>query len=128
MVDKDGILVTVEAVPNEEGGPSNIGAEAKPNQRGTKWKQDTPKTPAEKPKSKRKQNATKTPCETIDLRDGSQEAKQEEETVLPEDTSQLPETDIIEQLQLSLAYGEWIFVPILHILEGNWMQVEAEVG
>ncbi|KAL2644464.1 hypothetical protein R1flu_012051 [Riccia fluitans] len=104
MVDENGIPITIEAVLNEEGGPSN--AEAEPDQRGNKQKQDTPKTLAEKLKSRKNTKVMKKPCETIDLSDELQEAKWEEETVLPEDTSQLPEFNIIEKFCLSLAYGE----------------------
>ncbi|KAL2613033.1 hypothetical protein R1flu_024725 [Riccia fluitans] len=86
MIPEAGIPVIVEAVLNEEGGPSAATAEAELDQRGTKRKQDTPKTPADKPKARRKQKTMKKPSETIELSDKSQEAKQEEETVLPKDT------------------------------------------
>ncbi|KAL2613072.1 hypothetical protein R1flu_024764 [Riccia fluitans] len=95
MVDKDGIPVIVETILNEEAGPST--AKAEPDQRGTKRKQDTLKTPTDKPKSRRKVKTTKKPCETIELSDESCEVKQEEETILPKDSSQLPESDIIEK-------------------------------
>ncbi|KAL2633955.1 hypothetical protein R1flu_005434 [Riccia fluitans] len=127
LVDElEGVPVTFP-IPNKEG-PSAAKAEAKPDQRGTKWKQDTQKTPGDRPKLRRKTKVTKKPCETIELSNESQEAKQEEETALPEDSLQLLESHIIEQFCLSLAYGEQIMVPILHIFEGNRIQVEAEVG
>ncbi|KAL2632354.1 hypothetical protein R1flu_017040 [Riccia fluitans] len=75
MTAKAGILVTIEAVLNEKGGPSAAAAKAEPERRGGKWKQDTPMNPANKPKARRKQKTTKKPCETIELSDGSQEAK-----------------------------------------------------
>ncbi|KAL2624371.1 hypothetical protein R1flu_008616 [Riccia fluitans] len=84
MVDKDGILVTIEAILNEEGGLFN--AEAEADRRGTKRRQDSPKTPVDKPKLRRKTKVTKKPHETIYLSDESQEVKQEEKTILPKDS------------------------------------------
>ncbi|KAL2635352.1 hypothetical protein R1flu_006831 [Riccia fluitans] len=124
---KGGVPVIIEAIPNEGGGPS-AEAKAEANQRGTKRKQDTLKTPADKPKERRKLKKTKTLHATIELSDESQEAKQEEETILPEDTLQLLESQIIEQFCLSLAYGGQIAVPIFHIIEGTRTHVEADVG
>ncbi|KAL2623771.1 hypothetical protein R1flu_008016 [Riccia fluitans] len=82
----------------------------------------------DKPKARKKLKKMKTPHATTELSDEPQEAKQEEETILREDTSLLPESQFIEQFCLSLAYGEQIVIPILHIIEGTRTQVEAEVG
>ncbi|KAL2652540.1 hypothetical protein R1flu_020668 [Riccia fluitans] len=123
MVDEDEIPVIVpilnEEVPN---------AKEETVQRGNKQRQDSPKIPADKPKSRKKTKVTKKPHKMIDLSNESQEVKQEKQTILPEDILQLLESDIIEKFCLSLVYGEQKIIPILHILEGNRTQVEADVG
>ncbi|KAL2624147.1 hypothetical protein R1flu_008392 [Riccia fluitans] len=118
MVNKAKVPVTTEADQNE-GGPSVAVAEVEPDHRGMKRKQDTPKTPGEKPKARRKQKTTKIPIDPIEVSDGSVEVKQEAQIVLSEDSSQLPESQIIDQFGLSLAYGDQIVMPVLCILEGN---------
>ncbi|KAL2634452.1 hypothetical protein R1flu_005931 [Riccia fluitans] len=127
MVNEAEVPVTVEAYQNKEGGPSIATVEVKPDRWGTKKKQDTPKTPREKPKVRRKQKTTKKPIDPIEVSDRSVEAKQEEQIVLPKDSSQLPKTQIINQFGLSLAYGDRIVMLVLHILEGNRSKLEAEV-
>ncbi|KAL2624486.1 hypothetical protein R1flu_008731 [Riccia fluitans] len=77
MVNEAEVPVPVEAVPNEEGGPSAAAAKAEPDRRGTKQNQGMPKISAEKPKVRRKQKTTKKPIEPIELSGGSQEAKEE---------------------------------------------------
>ncbi|KAL2644716.1 hypothetical protein R1flu_012303 [Riccia fluitans] len=65
--------------------------------------------------------------ETIDLSHREvQEAKREEETNYA--TSQPPETDVIDNVKKSLAYGEEVVVPILLLLEESRAEVEKEVG
>ncbi|KAL2649983.1 hypothetical protein R1flu_018111 [Riccia fluitans] len=118
VVNKAEVPIIVE-VPNKEGGPSAVAAKVEPDRRGTKQKQDTPKTPTEKPKSRRKQKTTKKPIDPMELSDVLIEAKQEEQTVLLEDSSHLPESHIIKQFGMSLAYGERIVMLVLYILEGN---------
>ncbi|KAL2633948.1 hypothetical protein R1flu_005427 [Riccia fluitans] len=56
--------------------------------------------------------------DTIELSDDEpQEAKREEETVLTEGTSQVLETNMIENFRKSMVYGEQVVVPILRFLE-----------
>ncbi|KAL2653235.1 hypothetical protein R1flu_021363 [Riccia fluitans] len=62
----------------------------------------------------------------IDLSDESQEAKQEEETILAEDTSQAPKGDTIEKFRLSMKFDAKVVTPILHILEESRALVEGE--
>ncbi|KAL2644893.1 hypothetical protein R1flu_012480 [Riccia fluitans] len=67
--------------------------------------------------------------DTIDLSDDKlQEAKREEETIFTEGTSQIPETDVIDNFKKSMTYGEQVVVPILRLLEERRAEVEEEVG
>ncbi|KAL2612113.1 hypothetical protein R1flu_023805 [Riccia fluitans] len=72
---------------------------------------------------------TKKPFDIVDLSDDElQEAKREEETILAEDTLQVPKADVIEKFMMSMAYGKQVVVPILQILEESRAQVEKETG
>ncbi|KAL2642963.1 hypothetical protein R1flu_010550 [Riccia fluitans] len=66
--------------------------------------------------------------DTIDLSDDEpQEVKKEEETVLAEGTSQVPEADVIENFKKSMVYGKQVVVPILRFLKKSRAKVEEEV-
>ncbi|KAL2651455.1 hypothetical protein R1flu_019583 [Riccia fluitans] len=101
MAAKEEILVTLEMIPNEDGGPFAAVVEDKPDQRGTERKQDTLKTPVDRPKSRRKIKTTKKLCELIELSDESQEVKRKEVSNLAEDTSPAPKADEIEKFLLA---------------------------
>ncbi|KAL2649248.1 hypothetical protein R1flu_017376 [Riccia fluitans] len=67
--------------------------------------------------------------ETIHLSEGEvQEVKREEETNYAEGTSQVPETDVVDNYRKSMAYGEEVVVPILRLFEESRAEVEEEVG
>ncbi|KAL2624415.1 hypothetical protein R1flu_008660 [Riccia fluitans] len=63
-----------------------------------------------KPRVRKMTKMTKKPYDMIDLSDDKpEEAKREEETILAEDSLQVPEVDVIEKFslfRLSMVYGE----------------------
>ncbi|KAL2645233.1 hypothetical protein R1flu_012820 [Riccia fluitans] len=72
---------------------------------------------------------TKQPFNTIKLSDDEpQEEKREEESLLAEDTSSIPEADEIEKFRLSMVYSKRVVTPVLQILEDNRALVEEETG
>ncbi|KAL2624354.1 hypothetical protein R1flu_008599 [Riccia fluitans] len=60
--------------------------------------------------------------------DKPQEAKREEKTIFAEGSSQIPETDVINNIKKSMTYEEQVVVPILQLLEESKAEVEEEVG
>ncbi|KAL2630967.1 hypothetical protein R1flu_015653 [Riccia fluitans] len=70
----------------------------------------------------------KKPHKLINLSDESQEAKQEEETILAKDTLQALEADTIEKFHLSMEFDTQVVTPILRILEESRTLVEEEAG
>ncbi|KAL2649960.1 hypothetical protein R1flu_018088 [Riccia fluitans] len=117
--------VPANAEPNPD--EDELNAEAEPEQRRSKQRQSLPKTSTDKPRARKKTKMTMKPYDMIDLsNDEPQEAKREEETILAEDTSQVPEADVIEKFRMSMVHGEQVVTPHLRILEESRAQVEEE--
>ncbi|KAL2649557.1 hypothetical protein R1flu_017685 [Riccia fluitans] len=112
------VLATTELVLDEADPNAEVESERR---------QSLPKTLTDKPRARKKTKMTKKLYNTIKLSDEElQEAKREEETILAEDTSQVPEVDMIEKFRMSMVYGEQVVVSILRILEESRAQVDEE--